>query len=251
MLKASFIFGLFFFLIGNSWAQRLKYDDLLFGINHSLSEIEDYILNKGLSFTRSDDLAENIKSYSFSRDGDNLNYIAYSVDVFGTYVSYVLNCSIITMRLDEYQQLRTFAKNLGYKRTESGLETADSMLLTYYHKDNYELCFSTYNLGGNQKMYSVSISDINRKRIIYANANKGKKDVDTKYDPVRYQTNPVKRVYKNMSILAMPDIVNGNALGKVKNDQVRVIEKINDKYYKVESGGIVGYFFITWFIDKP
>ncbi|RQP19653.1 MAG: hypothetical protein EAS52_01665 [Parapedobacter sp.] len=249
-LKARFLFGLLFILFSNCFAQRLKYDDLLYGINHSLSEIEDYVLDKGLSFDRSDNLIESIKSYSFSRDSNNPNYIAYSVDVFGTYVSYIVSCSITTMRLEEYQQLRALVKNAGYKRVDSGLETADSMLFSYYHKDDYEVCFSIYNLGDNQKMYSVSISDVRRRNIIYAHIEDDRKAADSTYDSVAYETK-MKNVYQNTSILATPDIVNGKVVGKVKDGRVRVLEKINDKYYKVESGAVTGYFFITWFIDKP
>jgi len=36
-------------------------------------------------------------------------------------------------------------------------------------------------------------------------------------------------------------------MGHAENNQVTIIEKVNDGYYKVESGSTTGYFWAGWF----
>lgn len=54
-------------------------------------------------------------------------------------------------------------------------------------------------------------------------------------------------VYTASPILEKPDMVNSKQLGQAENNSVVILEKYNEKYYKVKSGNTVGYFFSGWF----
>jgi hypothetical protein len=46
-------------------------------------------------------------------------------------------------------------------------------------------------------------------------------------------------VFTYSPILEKPDMV--NSIGQAENDTVTILEKYNEKYYKVSSGNVVGY----------
>ena len=48
-------------------------------------------------------------------------------------------------------------------------------------------------------------------------------------------------------ILEKPDMFNSKQIGKALNSSVRIIEKYNNGYYKVNSEGVEGYLWVGWF----
>jgi len=54
-------------------------------------------------------------------------------------------------------------------------------------------------------------------------------------------------VFTYSPILEKPDMVNSKAIGRAENNSVTILEKYNEKYYKVKSGNTVGYLWAGWF----
>ena len=57
----------------------------------------------------------------------------------------------------------------------------------------------------------------------------------------------IQSVFTFSPILEKPDMVFSPIMGHAENNQVTIIEKVNDGYYKVESGSTTGYFWAGWF----
>lgn len=56
-------------------------------------------------------------------------------------------------------------------------------------------------------------------------------------------------VFTYSPILEKPDMVYSKQIGQAENNSVTIIEKYNEKYYKVKSGNQVGYLWTGWFKD--
>jgi clan AA aspartic protease (TIGR02281 family) len=54
-------------------------------------------------------------------------------------------------------------------------------------------------------------------------------------------------VYSYSPILEKPDMINSKTIGQAENNSVTILEKYNEKYYKVKSGNTVGYLWAGWF----
>lgn len=54
-------------------------------------------------------------------------------------------------------------------------------------------------------------------------------------------------VFTYSPILEKPDMVNSKQIGQAENNSVTILEKYNEKYYKVKSGNTVGYLWSGWF----
>ena len=54
-------------------------------------------------------------------------------------------------------------------------------------------------------------------------------------------------VFTYSPILEKPDMVNSKQIGQAENNSVTILEKYNEKYYKVKSGNTVGYLWAGWF----
>lgn len=54
-------------------------------------------------------------------------------------------------------------------------------------------------------------------------------------------------VFSYSPILEKPDMVNSKPIGKAENDSVTILEKYDERYYKVKSGNTVGYLWAGWF----
>jgi len=54
-------------------------------------------------------------------------------------------------------------------------------------------------------------------------------------------------VFTFAPILVEPDLVYSKKIGNAIDNNVEVLEKINDSYYKVKSGNVVGYLWSGWF----
>ena len=54
-------------------------------------------------------------------------------------------------------------------------------------------------------------------------------------------------VFTYSPILEKPGIVNSKQIGQAENNSVTILEKYNEKYYKVKSGNTVGYLWSGWF----
>jgi hypothetical protein len=56
-------------------------------------------------------------------------------------------------------------------------------------------------------------------------------------------------VYTYSPILAEPDMVNSKTIAKA-DKEVTIIERVNEKYYKVKAGENVGYIWAGWFTKE-
>ncbi len=54
-------------------------------------------------------------------------------------------------------------------------------------------------------------------------------------------------VFTYSPILENPDMINSKQIGQIENDLVTILEKYNEKYYKVKSGNLIGYLWAGWF----
>lgn len=54
-------------------------------------------------------------------------------------------------------------------------------------------------------------------------------------------------VFTYSPILEKPNMVNSKSIGQAENNSVTILEKFNEKYYKVKSGNTVGYLWAGWF----
>lgn len=99
------------------------------------------------------------------------------------------------------------------------------MVVTFNQKDFLDNIEALPN-NSNQFESKTSTNDSNP----YENNYSGKQDVIT-YAP----------------ILDRPDMSNGKTIGKAENNTVIVLEKVNEKYYKVKSGAVTGYMWAGWF----
>jgi clan AA aspartic protease (TIGR02281 family) len=54
-------------------------------------------------------------------------------------------------------------------------------------------------------------------------------------------------VFTLSPILEKPDMINSKIIGQAENNSVTILEKINEKYYKVKSGNTIGYLWSGWF----
>jgi clan AA aspartic protease (TIGR02281 family) len=67
-------------------------------------------------------------------------------------------------------------------------------------------------------------------------------------DPYSTTFTGTQPVYSNSPLLDKPSMgENEKQLGKAENNSVTIIEKINNKYYKVKSGNQTGYLWAGWF----
>jgi len=99
------------------------------------------------------------------------------------------------------------------------------------------------NKGNTHYDYANDIADNNTNSTI----NHQKKEYKI---PEVYKKNfsGVMKVYTYSPIFDKPDMVNGKQIGKVLNNKVLILERINGKYYKVKSGDTIGYFWSGYFI---
>jgi clan AA aspartic protease (TIGR02281 family) len=65
--------------------------------------------------------------------------------------------------------------------------------------------------------------------------------------PYNHTFSGVQSVYTYSPILEKPDMINSPIINGAENNQVTIIEKVNDGYYKVKSGNTVGYLWAGWF----
>ena len=65
--------------------------------------------------------------------------------------------------------------------------------------------------------------------------------------PYNHTFRGVQSVYTHCPILEKPDMINSSIINGAENNQVTIIEKVNDGYYKVKSGNTVGYLWAGWF----
>lgn len=67
-------------------------------------------------------------------------------------------------------------------------------------------------------------------------------------DPYTVNFAGTQSVYSNSPILDKPSMgQNEKQIGRAENNSVTIIEKINNKYYKVKSGNQTGYLWAGWF----
>lgn len=79
----------------------------------------------------------------------------------------------------------------------------------------------------------------------YVRSFTGTKSVENPY----YKRNftGTKAVFTYSPILKNPDMINSKQIGEAYNNTVTILEKYNNKYYKVKSGNVVGYLWAGWF----
>lgn len=66
--------------------------------------------------------------------------------------------------------------------------------------------------------------------------------------PYQESFNGVMSVYSNSPIYEKPSMITSKQIGYVDNNVVEIIEKCNEKYYKVKyNGGLTGYMWSGWF----
>ena len=79
-------------------------------------------------------------------------------------------------------------------------------------------------------------------------SKKNKNATTSKYEhPYVKEFSGTQAVFTYSPILEKPDMVNSKTVGRAENNSVQIIEKYNEKYYKVKSGDIIGYLWAGWF----
>jgi hypothetical protein len=83
----------------------------------------------------------------------------------------------------------------------------------------------------------------------YATNNSSQQSTSTKSKGSPYERNftGTQAVFTYSPILEKPDMVNSKEVGKAENNSVTILEKYNEKYYKVKSGNTIGYLWAGWF----
>lgn len=77
-------------------------------------------------------------------------------------------------------------------------------------------------------------------------SNNNAKDYDSPHSKLRLDPNS-QIVYKHSPILDRPDIVEGKSVGRADDGVVTILEKYDEKYYKVKAGDVIGYIWFGWF----
>jgi len=79
------------------------------------------------------------------------------------------------------------------------------------------------------------------------NSNKQSKITYPSDSPYNSNFTGTQAVFTYSPILEKPDMVNSKQIGQAENNSVTILEKYNEKYYKVKSGNTVGYLWSGWF----
>jgi len=91
--------------------------------------------------------------------------------------------------------------------------------------------------------YNNTINSINSDR----ETDSSVKNTEKSNNPYHKEYSGTQTAITYAPILDKPDIVGGKKIGVVENNTVKVLEKINENFYKVKSGTITGYLFVGWF----
>jgi hypothetical protein len=154
-----------FLIIGNiCHGQRITFNDLKYGITHTLGETDDYLLGKGLTFTENRPLGNdtpNTTGHLYSKNGDKKTWMSYMIV---NNLNIIYKTSFTTYNLDEYIKLRTQIKALGFKLKKT--ENIKTTSYNDYEKGNISVTFSVLNYN-NDKQYSVSVRDIRKFNLVY------------------------------------------------------------------------------------
>ena len=89
--------------------------------------------------------------------------------------------------------------------------------------------------------YDYSASSTPKKSTSQRKAGSGE---TTNYDR---EFSGTQAVFTFAPILETPDMVTSKDVGRVENNSVTILEKYNNKYYKIKSGSTVGYLWAGWF----
>lgn len=167
MNKLLFLISIVISYSATTYGQRITINDLRFGLTHQVGETEDYLLRKGLTFSRSDDLSESKPSpkyHQFDKDNYTLNYLSVSIT---EYKGSIYRCSATTLKQSDYLFLRNEVKNLGYKLQSSKIDETSSTV--DYVKGNFKVSFTTSKTSDGNKMYYVELIDNLKKKNMYTN----------------------------------------------------------------------------------
>ncbi len=79
------------------------------------------------------------------------------------------------------------------------------------------------------------------------NSNSKLKITSIKESPFSRTFTGIQAVFNYSPIFEKPDMANSRQIGKAESNSVVILEKYNEKYYKVKSGNTVGYLWAGWF----
>ena len=79
------------------------------------------------------------------------------------------------------------------------------------------------------------------------NSSQQSKTTYSKRSPYERNFTGTQAVFTYAPILEKPDMGNSKQVGQAENNSVTILEKYNEKYYKVKSGNTVGYLWSGWF----
>lgn len=141
-------------------AQRITYNNLKYVLYHNIGETEDFLSQKGFSFSKIDTLTDQDISaitYNFCKNSaQSINYISVAKTSLNSvfYESYTF-----TVLQNDYLSLKKSIKQLGFKLTSS--DTYDNYLIVDYKKENLLVSFMIKkNLETEITSYGITLKDL-------------------------------------------------------------------------------------------
>lgn len=162
ILRIGYVCILLTFIFTTCKAQRIKYDDLLYSLNHSIGDIDHRLLTKGISFSDVYEIDDWIKSYRFTESDNRAEFLVFSVHI---YDDKIFESDFSTSNHKEYLLLRTDIVKLGFSYDRN--VTKGKTTYNYYVKGNYEACFSVGSTEYDEKLFNITLANKSLKREVY------------------------------------------------------------------------------------
>lgn len=123
-------------------AQSLTFSDIVYGMNHTLSETEDYLSVKGYKYLNKQEFfMPRLQKYVFSRIQNNAG-IQYGV-VIDEVQHKIVQIQIIMSSKENSLAIKNKIKQLGYKLSNTPEDTVDGEFSSKYRKGGCAIQFIT------------------------------------------------------------------------------------------------------------
>lgn len=147
-MKAFTVILFLLFLSIPTFAQRITYSDLLYMLRHTVEESDDYLSEKGFSFSGVDtiknDNDELLSAVSYSYHKNSKYSTSYMSIEKKSNRDIFYEVSFYSLLQTDYAKFKANVKALGF--IANGTEVSNSGLVNYFTKGNLEVSFMQHKL---------------------------------------------------------------------------------------------------------
>jgi len=122
----------------NVYSQRVTYRDMIYVLNHDITQSTDYLTNKGFEYTGIDTLSDSTHTYSyrFTKNPSNKpSYISLNKEKINNIFCEV---STFTMYKSDYLKLKESIISEGFKLNKTDFDSQGRMIM-HYSKGKYSI----------------------------------------------------------------------------------------------------------------